>query len=51
MLDFYPYCKVELAGRTLNDKIHLDHIYPVSKGGYSVFEDLVLMCESSILAT
>lgn len=35
-----PYC-----GLPLGDAIHADHIYPVSKGGLSTPENMVLICE------
>jgi hypothetical protein len=35
-----PYC-----GLPLGDAIHADHIYPVSKGGLSTTENMVLICE------
>jgi hypothetical protein len=34
-----PYC-----GMALGDKPHLDHIYPISKGGLSIRENLVWCC-------
>lgn len=36
-----PYC-----GEDLGDSPHADHIYPVSKGGLSTIENMVLVCES-----
>jgi 5-methylcytosine-specific restriction endonuclease McrA len=35
-----PYC-----GLPIGDAIHADHIYPVSKGGLSTVENMVLICE------
>jgi hypothetical protein len=35
-----PYC-----GLPLGDSIHADHIYPVSKGGLSTIENMVLICD------
>ena len=42
ILDCCPYCAGPLS---LNDA-HLDHIYPVSKGGQSSAKNLVLVCSS-----
>ncbi len=39
-----PYCERKFPSRKLNSNIHLDHIYPVSKGGQSVMENLVFIC-------
>jgi 5-methylcytosine-specific restriction endonuclease McrA/adenosyl cobinamide kinase/adenosyl cobinamide phosphate guanylyltransferase len=38
--DLCPYCNKPLSG----EDIHLDHIYPVSKGGLSIIENLVYCC-------
>ncbi len=38
--DICPYCNRSLEG----DDVHLDHIYPVSKGGLSIIENLVYCC-------
>jgi 5-methylcytosine-specific restriction endonuclease McrA len=35
-----PYC-----GLPLGDTMHADHIYPVSKGGLSTTENMVLICD------
>ena len=43
--NFCPYCETQFNTETLTDKIHMDHIYPVSKGGHSVIENLVFICE------
>ena len=43
--NFCPYCETQFNSENLNDKIHMDHIYPVSKGGHSVIENLVFICE------
>jgi len=39
-----PYCGNPFETKALNNNIHLDHIYPVSKGGQSVNENLVFIC-------
>ena len=41
---YCPYCERKFPSRKLNSNIHLDHIYPVSKGGQSVMENLVFIC-------
>ena len=41
--NFCPYCETQFNTETLTDKIHMDHIYPVSKGGHSVIENLVFI--------
>lgn len=40
--DLCPYCNRPLFGKD----IHLDHIYPVSKGGLSIIENLVYCCST-----
>ena len=35
-----PYC-----GSVLGDSMHADHIYPVAKGGLSVFSNMVHVCQ------
>ena len=40
-----PYCNQPFDGDVLESNVHLDHIYPVSKGGHSVRENLVFICE------
>ena len=35
-----PYC-----GSALEDSMHADHIYPVAKGGLSVFSNMVYVCQ------
>ncbi len=44
--DTCPYCNNDFLTNNLTEKIHLDHIYPVSKGGHSVPENLVFICET-----
>ena len=39
-----PYCGNYFEGNVLNRTVELDHIYPVSKGGQSVNENLVFIC-------
>ena len=34
-----PYC-----GCPLDDAVHADHIYPVSKGGLSTYENMIIIC-------
>jgi len=41
-----PYCNSSFESKKLDSTIHLDHIYPVSKGGHSVAENLVFICSS-----
>ncbi len=36
-----PYCEVEIA-----ESGHIDHIYPVSKGGQSVLRNMIFVCSS-----
>lgn len=38
--EFCPYC-----GNKLGKNAHLDHIYPVARGGLSIIENLVWCCE------
>lgn len=45
-INFCPYCGESFQTIKLSEKIHLDHIYPVSKGGHSVAENLVFICET-----
>ena len=45
-INFCPYCGESFQTTKLSEKIHLDHIYPVSKGGHSVTENLVFICET-----
>jgi len=42
--DACPYCERKFQSHILDSKIHLDHIYPVSKGGLSIRENLVFIC-------
>lgn len=43
--------KCRLCGRTLTgDNIHFDHIFPWSKGGETVLENLQILCEAHNLA-
>lgn len=39
-----PYCDVEFATSFLDERIHLDHIYPVSRGGRSTNDNMVFVC-------
>jgi 5-methylcytosine-specific restriction endonuclease McrA len=39
-----PYCEC-LTPLKLDTSVHLDHIYPVSKGGLSVAKNLIFICE------
>ena len=39
-----PYCELKFESSSLNSNVQLDHIYPVSKGGHSVIENLVFIC-------
>jgi len=39
-----PYCSKIFDNASLTESVHLDHIYPVSKGGQSVIENLVFIC-------
>lgn len=39
-----PYCEIKFPSKDLEPSIQLDHIYPVSKGGQSVIENLVFIC-------
>lgn len=43
--DECPYCGVELG-----DEADADHIYPVSRGGQSTVENMVLVCPDCNLA-
>ena len=42
--DACPYCEQKFSSKDLGQNVQLDHIYPVSKGGQSVMEDLVFIC-------
>jgi len=42
--DACPYCELKFESSSLNSNVQLDHIYPVSKGGHSVIENLVFIC-------
>ena len=35
-----PYC-----GGSLGEQPHADHIYPISKGGFSTLDNMILVCE------
>lgn len=39
--EFCPYCN-----NPINENAHLDHIYPLSKGGLSVIKNMVYICSS-----
>lgn len=41
-----PYCQVPFDSDDLTKNVHLDHIYPVNKGGHSVIENLIFICDS-----
>lgn len=41
--EFCPYCGIKLNYNIKQD-VHLDHIYPVSKGGMSTRKNLVYVC-------
>ena len=43
--EFCPYCGIKLNYNSKQD-VHLDHIYPVSKGGMSTRKNLVYVCGS-----
>lgn len=43
--EFCPYCGIKLNYNNKQD-IHLDHIYPLSKGGMSTRKNLVYVCGS-----
>ena len=39
-----PFCSKDFKTKKLTSAVHLDHIYPVSKGGHSVADNLVFIC-------
>lgn len=39
-----PYCSKAHFGDQLSPDVHLDHIYPVSRGGRSLAQNLVFIC-------
>ena len=43
-IDACPYCERKFSSKKLGSNVQLDHIYPVSKGGQSVLENLVFIC-------
>lgn len=44
--DYCPYCEKKFETNLLDSTVHLDHIYPVSKGGQSILENLVFICSA-----
>ena len=39
-----PFCALNFRQEKLSSEVHLDHIYPVSRGGKSVISNLAFIC-------